>query len=126
MVHHQTTDQRKAELTNLLATSTATAPLREDLRIETIPDPLDQVLSSADRDIAIARWEEHSQRLFEIRAALAKIEKGQYGLCEECDEPIAARRLDVVPWARLCVRCQHLAEQHRHNKVKSSSVEEAA
>ena len=29
-----------------------------------------------------------------------------YGICLECDEPISAKRLEAVPWARYCVACQ--------------------
>ena len=29
-----------------------------------------------------------------------------YGVCPECEEPISAKRLDAVPWARYCVSCQ--------------------
>ncbi|MEQ1507822.1 MAG: TraR/DksA family transcriptional regulator [Myxococcota bacterium] len=41
----------------------------------------------------------------EIRAALARIEAGTWGTCERCGDPIAPRRLEVVPHARHCVRC---------------------
>ena len=38
----------------------------------------------------------------EIDAALARIDGGEYGVCEVCGEPIEERRLDAVPWARRC------------------------
>jgi len=44
--------------------------------------------------------------LREISAALHRIEDGTYGTCPECDEPISAKRLDALPWARFCVKCQ--------------------
>lgn len=44
--------------------------------------------------------------LREVHAALRRIEEGAYGVCAECEEPISAKRLDAVPWARYCVRCQ--------------------
>ena len=44
--------------------------------------------------------------LREIADAIDRIEQGTYGVCLECDEPISAKRLDAVPWARYCVSCQ--------------------
>ncbi len=44
--------------------------------------------------------------LREIADALERIEHGTYGVCLECDEPISAKRLEAVPWARYCVSCQ--------------------
>jgi DnaK suppressor protein len=37
-----------------------------------------------------------------IELALNKIEAGKYGRCEECGEPIPMKRLQAIPWARLC------------------------
>jgi DnaK suppressor protein len=44
--------------------------------------------------------------LREIGDALRRIDQGAYGICMECEEPISAKRLDAVPWARFCVTCQ--------------------
>jgi DnaK suppressor protein len=44
--------------------------------------------------------------LREIGNALHRIDQGTYGVCPECEEPISAKRLDAVPWARYCVKCQ--------------------
>jgi DnaK suppressor protein len=44
--------------------------------------------------------------LREISDALHRIEHGTYGICLECEEPISVKRLDALPWARYCVRCQ--------------------
>lgn len=41
-----------------------------------------------------------------IDAALERINRGKYGICEECDEPISEKRLKAVPWTRLCLHCQ--------------------
>jgi DnaK suppressor protein len=44
--------------------------------------------------------------LREVEAALRRIEQSTYGVCAACDEPISAKRLEAVPWAKFCVRCQ--------------------
>jgi DnaK suppressor protein len=83
---------------------------RDELRIEYLADPVDQVRSSAEREMVVHRLDQRARLMHEIRAALEKIEDGSYGICEQCEEPIARKRLDAVPWARLCVRCQSEAE----------------
>jgi DnaK suppressor protein len=44
--------------------------------------------------------------LREISGALHRIETEQYGICMQCEEPISAKRLEALPWARYCVTCQ--------------------
>jgi DnaK suppressor protein len=41
-----------------------------------------------------------------IEEALDRIEAGDYGVCLGCEEPIPAKRLQAVPWAKYCVGCQ--------------------
>src|SRR5437879_5043628 len=51
-----------------------------------------------------------------IEEALDRIESGDYGVCLACEEPIPAKRLHALPWARYCVSCQDevggLQERH--------------
>ncbi|HEX5905489.1 MAG TPA: TraR/DksA C4-type zinc finger protein [Propionibacteriaceae bacterium] len=48
--------------------------------------------------------------LSEIDAALQRLEKSSYGICQRCAEPIPWARLEVLPMTRLCTPCQYLAE----------------
>jgi len=41
-----------------------------------------------------------------IEEALDRIEAGDYGVCLSCEEPIPAKRLEALPWAKFCVTCQ--------------------
>ena len=52
---------------------------------------------------ALARQAEHD--LAEIDAALDRLERGEYGVCEACGRPIAEGRLEARPAARLCIDC---------------------
>jgi DnaK suppressor protein len=47
-------------------------------------------------------------RLADIDSALEKIKKGEYGKCEKCHKPIEEKRLEVVPEARLCMKCKNI------------------
>lgn len=49
--------------------------------------------------------------LADIDDALRKIYKKEYGICENCEEPIAEKRLKAVPYARLCKKCQAMRER---------------
>jgi len=44
-------------------------------------------------------------RLKEINEALARIKKGRYGLCQNCQQPISLARLDALPEAKICLDC---------------------
>jgi RNA polymerase-binding transcription factor len=83
---------------------------REEILIETLPDPTDQVKSLGDRDIAVQRLDQQSRVLHDIEAALEKLRNETYGSCERCGEPISSKRLAALPWARLCFACQSEAE----------------
>lgn len=48
--------------------------------------------------------------LSRVKAALARIDKGEYGWCTACDEPIAAKRLENDPSAALCIDCARKAD----------------
>lgn len=48
------------------------------------------------------------QEMSDIEHALEKFEKGTYGLCENCGQPIALERLEALPQAALCVNCKAL------------------
>jgi DnaK suppressor protein len=62
--------------------------------------------------------------LREISEALQRMDHGAYGICMECEEPISAKRLDAVPWARYCVTCQELIS-HRIAEGEMVEYEEA-
>ena len=44
--------------------------------------------------------------LRDIQQALRRVGEGTFGICPECNEPITAKRLNAVPWAKFCVPCQ--------------------
>ena len=46
-----------------------------------------------------------------IDMALKKIESGVFGDCEECEEPISAKRLEARPEAPLCIQCKEAQEK---------------
>lgn len=47
-----------------------------------------------------------NKKLNLVKAAIVKIEKGKYGPCESCKDPINAARLELIPEARYCIVCE--------------------
>lgn len=64
-----------------------------------------------DTDSLCALVDLGSSTLSEIDVALQKIEQGTYGSCELCDRTIHPDRLEILPFASLCVHCQRKKEQ---------------
>jgi DnaK suppressor protein len=106
--------RRKAALESKLKDLLKLTGDRESLEIQQMADPLDQVRLSTDRDMAVETLNQHARSIHEIRAALDRIEEGNYGCCDHCDEQIPAKRLDALPWARMCVKCQSTTEAEAH------------
>jgi DnaK suppressor protein len=46
------------------------------------------------------------EKIKAIDAALERLDRGEYRICQECSEPISEKRLKAVPWTRYCLRCQ--------------------
>ena len=51
-----------------------------------------------------------------VNEALDRLDSGDYGTCLRCEEPIPAKRLHALPWARYCVPCQELAGKEMLNE----------
>ena len=69
-------------------------------------DIYDQASSERDRELGLLLNDRERGKLRQIDEALLRIEDGEYGVCEECEEEIPLGRLKVMPFARFCVRCQ--------------------
>ena len=45
------------------------------------------------------------EQIESIDAALGRMDEGTYGKCESCRRPIAIKRLQAIPWTRMCLSC---------------------
>lgn len=63
------------------------------------------------RDLTIRLLDKDREQLFEIDAALERIRRGTYGICEISLDPIPKKRLQVRPFCRLTVKCQEEYEK---------------
>ncbi|HVK13978.1 MAG TPA: TraR/DksA C4-type zinc finger protein [Gemmataceae bacterium] len=62
-------------------------------------------VTAADAAVAVLAADE--ELLGEAKAALARIDSGTFGACEWCGRAIPATRLDAIPYARRCARCEN-------------------
>lgn len=91
---------------------------------EEIPHSIDEMdLASISEAQAFrcSLYEHNSYVLHQIQHALERIEEGEFGICEECGEPISIKRLMARPMATLCVLCQEEYERKgkRYNQDMS-------
>ena len=75
------------------------------------PDLADRATSEADHAIELRARDRQRKLIAKIDAALARIEDGSYGYCEETGEPIGVRRLDARPIATLSIEAQERHER---------------
>jgi DnaK suppressor protein len=118
--NHSNLKQRRAALEKKLGELTGVFQDVSELTVETSPDVLDTIQMTTDRDVCVERMNISAQILSDVRAALESLDNGGYGTCEDCDEPISPRRLDAVPWARVCVKCQEARESRRTGDERGS------
>ena len=78
---------------------------------DAVHDPIDRVQNMTQRDEAVGNVHRLSQTLSSVERSLHAVSEGSYGDCADCGEPIALKRLEILPWATHCVRCQARAEQ---------------
>jgi DnaK suppressor protein len=75
------------------------------------PDLADRASSETDRAIELRARDRQRKLIAKIDAALARIDEGTYGYCEETGEPISLRRLEARPIATLSVEAQERHER---------------
>lgn len=100
-------ETEQAELSERIASSTSVVadnldPGRGDVE--------DQAAEEAGRFQAKQLLTRDRARLAEVEAALLRVAEGEYGICEESDEPIPFRRLELEPTTRYTVAAQEALE----------------
>ncbi len=73
-------------------------------------DEADQTVRVLNESEVLGQHDRIRKQLFEIEQALARIEGGTYGICEETEEYIEADRLLAIPWTRLGIEGAEIRE----------------
>ena len=91
--------------------------LNEDmtLDVDDLPDEMDLASSEYLQSFQFRLRGREKTFLKKIDHAMAKIDAGTFGICEECEEPISMKRLEARPETTLCIRCKE--DQERNEKA---------
>ena len=81
------------------------------------PDPTDRASLESDRNFELRIRDRERKLISKVREALKRIDDGEFGLCEICEEPIGEGRLRARPVTTLCIDCK--TEQERLERVNS-------
>ena len=74
-------------------------------------DPADQAASEYERQSLMHKAAAARQMIATLHRALDRLREGNFGECAECGGEIEAKRLEAIPWARYCVKCQEARER---------------
>lgn len=100
---------KRAELINRLKSQRAEIQNGFELR----GDEVDQVVAVQSENAALAFQNRIREELLEIEMALARIQQGTFGVCEETEEIIEIERLMALPWTRLSIEGAEIREAVR-------------
>ena len=60
-------------------------------------------------------------KLKQVEAALKKVEDGEYGICEQCEQEILETRLEIMPYTEFCIQC--LSEIEKHTSLDNQKTQ---
>ncbi len=86
--------------------------LKTDLALspDDLPDETDLAANEISQNLIFKLRDRERQLLQKIGEALARMDEGSFGTCEDCEEPIEPRRLEARPVSTLCIACKEKQE----------------
>lgn len=75
-----------------------------------VPDPNDRATLESGRSFELRIRDRERKLVTKIDEAIARIDEGAYGVCEDCGEEIGLKRLEARPVTTLCIDCKTLQE----------------
>jgi len=88
-----------------------TRGLRESIRIHQLADEIEMTQDAADREVAMHNLDRDSALVRRLRSAIERLNEGSYGVCLQCEENIAPKRLKAIPCAELRISCQEAVDR---------------
>jgi len=83
-----------------------------------IPDPNDRATIESDRNFELRIRDRERKLMNKVEKALARIDDGTFGVCDDCGEDIADKRLEARPVAKFCIDCKTKQEQREKAQGK--------
>lgn len=76
-----------------------------------LADVSDRASEGFEDELAVGLMAIEAAQLEDVEGAIQRIDRGKYGLCEDCEKPIPRSRLEVLPFARRCLACEGTSER---------------
>ncbi len=70
----------------------------------------DMGTDSFDRELTLGLVSSEQKLLYEVNEALRRLAEGEFGCCEQCRKSISRKRLQALPYASLCIKCEEEKE----------------
>jgi RNA polymerase-binding transcription factor len=109
----QSTQLKLEELRVSLGERIRNEERKSSASVDANPDRVDLAQDYRTKQRSQAMLDQLRQQLEQVEVALHRLDEGTYGKCAECGRPINAERLQVLPYATLCVRCQSQKDASR-------------
>ena len=76
---------------------------------------VDRASAHSDQEMKLRIKSRESRLINKVRLALERIDRGSYGICEVCEEPISIERLEARPVTTKCILCKEMEERLEAN-----------
>jgi DnaK suppressor protein len=80
-----------------------------------LPDEMDLASSEYMQSFTFRLRGRERVFLQKIEKAIKKLDEGVFGVCDDCEEPISAKRLEARPETELCIRCKEDQERNERD-----------
>jgi RNA polymerase-binding transcription factor len=82
----------------------------KEVETDIAQDVADKAESSYTKEFLLSLSDTEREQLFQIDAALKRIERKEFGNCQMCQKEVNKKRLNALPWTPYCIECQEKAE----------------
>ena len=87
-----------------------------------LSDEVEQSSLSSDMDFTLRIRDREAKLIAKIRDAMERLEDGTFGICEECGQEIALKRLRARPVATLCIKCKKGQEAEERKRAITTQI----
>jgi DnaK suppressor protein len=82
----------------------------KEVETDIAQDVADKAESSYTKEFLLSLSDAEREQLFQIDAALKRIERKEFGSCQMCQKEINKKRMNALPWTPYCIECQEKSE----------------
>ena len=94
---------------------------KKSSEVEQMADISDDAARSYGRKLQGDLEEHEWVKLKQVEAALKKVEDGEYGICEQCEQEILETRLEIMPYTEFCIQC--LSEMEKQTSLDNQKTQ---